>query len=549
MKRLLKISVIFILLIGTAIYLPSCKKEDTLPTPPTLPMVTTANVSEITQTTALTGGTVTDDGGAEITDIGVCWSTSPDPTISSTKTSNGKGTGSFASSITGLTANTKYYVRAYATNSAGTSYGNEVTFNTNDIIKAPTVPALTTTEVTSITATSAVSGGFLTDEGGGTITGRGVCWGTTANPTISDSKTNDDLVETDNFTSNLTDLAPNTTYYARAYATNAAGTGYGDQVSFITHQIEVATLTTRGVHSITYTTARSGGIITSDGGENITEIGICWGTTVNPTTNDSKMSYFPTGVADFYIVINSLQTSTKYYVRAYAINSLGIGYGNELNFTTFPMGPIIFYPDFTYGSVSDIDGNNYKTIQIGTQLWMAENLKTTKFNDGTVIPDITENLEWSNLTTPGYSWYNNDAASYKTTFGALYNWYAVSTDKLCPTGWHVPIDSEFKILTDYLGDNSGEKMTETGNNHWLNYITDATNVSGFTGLPGGLRYYHSNNAPEVNFAGIGETGSWWSASDNGAMGSISQLYWDYYINFYQDLADKVFGMSVRCIKN
>ncbi len=166
MNRLLKNSVIVILLFGTAIYLPSCKKEETLPTPPTLPIVTTTNVSEITQTTALTGGTVTDDGGAEITDMGVCWSTSPNPTISSTKTSNDKGTGSFISSITGLTANTKYYVRAYATNSAGTSYGNEVIFNTNDIIIAPTLPTLTTTEVTLITATSAVSGGTIINGGG-----------------------------------------------------------------------------------------------------------------------------------------------------------------------------------------------------------------------------------------------------------------------------------------------------------------------------------------------------------------------------------------------
>jgi uncharacterized protein (TIGR02145 family) len=548
MKRLLKNSVIVILLFGTAIYLPSCKKEATPPTPPTLPIVTTTNVSDITQTTASAGGTVTDDGGAEVIDIGVCWSISPNPTISSTKTSNGKGTGSFNSSMTGLTPNTKYYVRAYATNSAGTSYGNEVTFNTNDIIIAQTLPTLITTEVTLITATSAVSGGTIIN-GGGQITSQGLCWGTTANPTISNSKTNDELLDLDYFTSNLAHLNPGTTYYVRAYATNSAGTGYGDQISFTTHQIEVATLTTIVVQSITYTTARSGGIITSDGGENITELGICWGTTVNPTPNDNKMSSMPSGVADFYILINSLQPSTKYYVRAYAINSVGIGYGNELSFTTFPNGPIIFSPVLTYGSVSDIDGNIYKTIQIGSQLWLAENLKTTKFNDGTVIPNITDNIEWQNLTTPGYSWYNNDAASYKTTFGALYNWYAVSTDKLCPTGWHVPIDSEFKTLTDYLGDNSGAKMTETGNNHWLNYITDATNVSGFTGLPGGLRYYYSNNTPEVNFAGIGDTGSWWSASENGALGSISQLSWDYYINFYQDLANKVFGMSVRCIKN
>ena len=409
MKRLFKKIVIVILLFGTASYLPSCIKEDTLPTPPSLPMVKTANVSEITQTTALTGGTVTDDGGAEITDIGVCWSTSPNPTISSTKTSNGKGTGSFASSITGLTASTKYYVRAYATNSAGTSYGNEVTFNTNDIIIAPTgpilttaavtsitqttaltggtvtddggaeiidigvcwstypnpsisstktsngkgtgsfassitgltastkyyvrayatnsagtsygnevtfntndiiiaptVPTLTTAAVTSITATSAVSGGFLDNEGG-TITDKGICWGTSANPTLIDSKMSYDGLNPD-FISNLVNLTPNTTYYVRAYATNAAGTGYGDQVSFITHQIEVATLTTISIQSITYISARSGGIITSDGGENITDMGICWGTTFNPTTNDNKMSYLPTEVASFYLVIKQLAT-------------------------------------------------------------------------------------------------------------------------------------------------------------------------------------------------------------------------------------------------
>jgi len=545
MKHLLKNYVIVILLFGTAINFTSCKKE-AIP-----PVVTTTNVSDITQTTALTGGTVTDDGGAKVTDRGICWSTSPNPTTSSNKKSNVPGSGSFTCSITGLTANIKYYVRAYATNSAGTSYGNEVTFYTNDIIKAPTetIPTLTTTEVTSITATSAVSGGFLTDEGGATITVRGVCWGTSKYPTVGDSKTNDGLE--DDFISNLAGLNPGTTYYVRAYATNAAGIGYGNQVSFITHQIEVATLTTIGVYSITYTKAVSGGIITSDGGENITEMGICWGTTVNPTTNDSKMSYMPTGVAGFSIMINSLQPSTKYYVRAYAINSVGIAYGNELNFTTFPMGQIIFNPDLTYGSVSDIDGNIYKTIQIGTQLWMAENLKTTKFNDGTLIPDVTDEIEWQNLTTPGYSWYNNDAASYKTTFGALYNWYAVSTDKLCPTGWHVPIDSEFKTLSDYLGDNSGNKLTETGSNHWIGFDDlGATNGSGFTGLPGGFRYYyHSNNGPEVNFAGIGETGSWWSATENGALGSIRQLSWDYNIIFYQDLANKVFGMSVRCIKN
>jgi uncharacterized protein (TIGR02145 family) len=544
MKSLYKISVIVILLFGTAIYLPSCKKEATPPT------VTTSNVSDITQTTALAGGAVTDDGGDAIAVKGICWSTSPNPTTSSNKTSNSTGIGSFTSTINGLLPNTNYYVRAYATNSVGTSYGKEISFKTT-----PTpieLATLTTANVTLVTPNSAVSGGTITSDGGGIITERGVCWGTTADPTINGRYIIDDSgTGSPTFTNDLSTLASNTTYYVRAYATNAAGTAYGNQVSFITHQAEVATLTTMDVYRIAYTTAGSGSSITSNGGENLIEIGICWGPTVNPTPNDNKMthSFIQPGVGNFYFGINDLQPSTKYYLRAYAINGVGIAYGNELNFTTLPNGPVIFSSDLTYGSVSDIDGNIYKTIQIGTQLWMAENLKTTKFNDGTLIPDVTDDIEWQNLTTPGYSWYNNDAASYKTTFGALYNWYTVNTDKLCPTGWHVPIDGEFKTLTDYLGNNSGQKMTETGNTHWLDYVIGATNLSGFTGLPGGFRYYYSNNGPEVNFAGIGETGSWWSATESGALGSNFQLSYDYSIYLSPYPMNKVDGMSVRCIKN
>ena len=246
-------------------------------TPIVVPTLTTTAVTSITLTTAVSGGNITADGGGAVTARGVCWATTATPTITDSKTTDGTGTGSFTSNLTGLLPATTYYVRAYATNSAGTAYGNEVSFTTTAIV----VPTLTTTAVTSITLTTAVSGGNITADGGGAITARGVCWATTANPTISNSKTTDGT-GTGSFTSNLTGLLPGTTYHVRAYATNSAGTAYGNDVSFTTTSIVVPTLTTTAVTSITLTTAVSGGNITADGGGAVTARGVCWATTANP---------------------------------------------------------------------------------------------------------------------------------------------------------------------------------------------------------------------------------------------------------------------------
>ena len=245
MNHLFKISVFLILVISATIYLTSCEKQ------PTPPAVTTASVSAITQTTATSGGNVTDDGGAKVTARGVCWSTSTNPTIGSDKTTDGSGTGSFTSNLTGLEPDTQYYVRAYATNEQGTSYGKEVSFTTGEIM----LPTLTTNAAGSITLTTAVSGGNITDDGGGEITVRGVCWSTTANPTTSDSKT-ENGTGTGTFTSNLTGLSPSTTYYVRAYAINSVGTAYGNEVSLTTQDRQVPTLATTAVSSITLTSSR-----------------------------------------------------------------------------------------------------------------------------------------------------------------------------------------------------------------------------------------------------------------------------------------------------
>ena len=193
------------------------------------PMVNTAEVTDITAVTAKCGGEVTNEKWREVTARGVCWSTSPNPTVNNSKTTDGSGLGAFTSDITGLTENTTYYVRAYATNEKGTAYGEERSFTT---IPA-TIPTVTTNNVSSITTTTAVCGGNVTYDGGLTVTARGVCWSTSPNPTVDNSKTTDGS-GLGAFTSDITGLTEGVTYYVRAYATNEKGTAYGEERSFTT---------------------------------------------------------------------------------------------------------------------------------------------------------------------------------------------------------------------------------------------------------------------------------------------------------------------------
>jgi len=297
------------------------------------PTVTTAAVSSVTATSASSGGNVTSDGDAAVTARGVCWSTSPNPTITSPHTTDGIGTGSFTSSITGLTPGTTYHVRAYATNSVGTSYGSDVSFTTNAL-----VPTITTTAASNITSTTASSGGNVTSDGGSAIASRGVCWSTSANPTTANSHTTDGT-GTGAFTSSITGLNPGTIYHVRAYATNSVGTSYGNEVTFTT--IAVApTVTTTAVSNIGSTTASSGGNVISDGGAAVTARGVCWSTSANPTTSDSHTTD-GTGTGAFTSSITGLTPGTTYHVRAYATNSVGTSYGNDVTFTTIAVAPTV----------------------------------------------------------------------------------------------------------------------------------------------------------------------------------------------------------------
>jgi hypothetical protein len=201
----------------------------TFSVPAVVPVITTAEATNITSVSANSGGNITGDGGAAVTARGVCWSTVQNPTIVlSTKTSDGEGSGMFTSAITGLESGIAYFVRAYATNRAGTAYGNQVTFSTSSAL-----PSVTTVAVNDILPNSAKSGGMITSDGGSAVTARGVCWSTSPNPTVANSKTNNGT-GAGGYTSSLTGLTEGTNYYARAYATNGTGTAYGDQITVLT---------------------------------------------------------------------------------------------------------------------------------------------------------------------------------------------------------------------------------------------------------------------------------------------------------------------------
>ena len=262
----------------------SCQKEISAPgIIATLPAITTTAVTSITSTTAASGGIITDDGGAAVTARGVCWSTTANPTVAlSTKTTDGTGIGTFTSAITGLTATTVYYVRAYATNSVGTAYGNQITFtSTNTTTALATVTTATTSAINMATATS---GGNVANDGGAAVTARGVCWSTTANPTIALSTKTTNGTGIGTFTSAITGLTIATVYHVRAYATNSVGTSYGGDSTFTTTgTATIPTITTTAVTAITSITATSGGTISTDGGAAVTVRGVCWGTTANPT--------------------------------------------------------------------------------------------------------------------------------------------------------------------------------------------------------------------------------------------------------------------------
>lgn len=580
-----------------------------------LASVSTYDFKNMTSNSVICGGYINSDGGATITECGVCYGTNHDPTIDNSKITMSKSTGDFSDKIIGLTPNTTYYFRAYAINSVGTAYGNEISFKTftgsvtdiegnvyNTIAignQIWMVENLKTTKYNDGTSIPNVTDNALW----GVLNTPCYCWynndvtnksiyGTLYNwyavntgklapkgwhvpsntewttlftflggESVAGSKLKETGTmhwESPNNATNETSFtalpggyrSPGNGYFnsigscggwwnSTEYDSNNAGSQaiisntlstyfpdnkkYGYSVRCIKNGAPA--VTSAAVTGKTTISAICGGDISDDGGATVTERGICYSTSQNPTIIDNNRITMGVGIGAFSDTMIGLTPNTTYYLRAYAINSLGIGYGNEISFITYT------------GTVTDIDGNIYNTVTIGTQVWMAENLKTTKLCDRTNI-----NL-WDVFHFPYYAWYNDDIY-YKDIYGALYNWYAVNTGKLAPTGWHVASDAEWSILTSYLGGASvaGGKLKET--DYWEDPNTGATNEASFGALPGGYL-----NISNITFYDIGLSSNWWSSSEYTTNNAIYRKVESGENQIFRYQGSKSMLYSIRCIKD
>jgi uncharacterized protein (TIGR02145 family) len=540
-----------------------------------LPIVTTSAVTAIAVTEAETGGNVTSNGGASVTARGVAYGAAQNPTISGTTTSNGVGTGSFTSTLTGLTASTLYYVRAYATNSAGTAYGNQVSFTTLANQYFTVYFGVDMSQyVDPISPNGLRIGGYFSPLSASVNGTQLMNW----NPADSNSRLTNmgnniwrigiqfpsaalgqyltfKFVNGSNWgmqegSATLATCGIDDGFggYSRQYLiSGTASTNYcwnlctrcdgSNPVSVL------PSIVTDQTTSITATGATSGGNVTADGGASVTARGVVYGTAQNPTTANSTTSN-GTGTGSFTSTLTGLTASTLYYVRAYATNAAGTAYGNEVSFTTQTSNGFA-----SCGSVPDIDGNTYQTVQIGTQCWTQSNLKVSKYRNGDNIPTGLDNSQWSSTSTGAYAIYNNDPVN-DGLYGKLYNWYAVNdTRGICPTGWHVPSDAEWTTLTDFLGGTSaaGGKMKSTATQPtpggWNSPNTGATNSSGFTGLPGGYR--DSGGA----FFDLGYVGVWWSSSDAGSSTAWYRNLYYFNASAFRFNFNHRDGYSVRCVRD
>ena len=488
-----------------------------------VPLATTVSASNVTTGGVILNGIV----NARYFPTTVTFEYGPTTSYGSVATAvqspvSGNGDTNVNVSLTGLNPGSTYHFRVKAVNSVGTSYGTDMYFVTQGQQPTGVTQPATNISTTGATLNASVNPNYLPT----TVTfeyGLTTSYGQLASATPSQLTGN----AGSGTSSIITGLASGTTYHFRVKAVNSLGTLNGNDLTFTTLGSAPYCLTQPATNISTNDAVLNATVNPNYFPTTITfEYGTStsYGNTVNatqsPLSGNSNTNVSAT--------ISGLTAGITYHFRVRAINILGTTYGNDRTFAY---------------TISDVEGNSYRTVTIGSQIWMAENLKTTRYNDNNPIPIVADQSTWDVLTTPAYCWYNNDMNTYGEIYGALYNRYSTVTEKLCPLGWRVPNNADWTVLMNYLGglDLAGGKMKTTGLTHWLSPNTGATNESGFSAIPGGAR-------EDGAFQWVGEHATFMSSENIPTWTGVFSVHYNQLRADY-GAGDLTVGASVRCIKN
>jgi len=411
----------------------------------------------------------------------------------------------------------------------------------------PMAPGADIRDISDVLFTTATLNGIVFWEGTAPVTDRGFCWSTSEVKSLGNN-----VVFCGSgfgpFTFPLTGLELNTKYYVSAFATNSVGT-YLSQSKTFTTLPSTPLVSTLSASYYTLSSVVVGGDVYSEGLSAVTECGIYFGLISEQGSTGTKIP-IGKGAGKFSTKLDKLNAGIAYYAKAYATNSYGTTYGSPISFTMWN------------GSMNDIEGNIYGTQSIGSQVWMAENLRVTMYNDGTEIPIITSNSKWAELSTPGYCWYNNNEDTYKHLYGALYNWHSVNTGKLCPAGWHVPTRIESATLMAFLSNTSYLNITSfnaaksmAAKWDWVSSSIsgsigndiESNNKSGLSALPAGYRFKDDGTFNKIGYNTTFWTSSEYSLYDGTKTTAYNFLLYNNSNYAYLQNSSKKNGYSVRCI--
>jgi uncharacterized protein (TIGR02145 family) len=446
--------------------------------------VRTESVTDIQYTSSIAQGTLVDIGEEGIDQYGHCWSVTEDPENTGEYTTLGsrQSTGNFISHLENLTPGTQYYVKAYAHKRLTIEYGELVSFTT----PAGSLPTINTNVVTSVTMNSAICGGEVSSEGGYAVIARGICWNTTGNPTLENNSKGIGSGP-GSFDTQLTGLTKRTTYYVKAYATNQQGTNFGSEAVFTTSDLPF--VSTSEIGNVKPNSVTCTGVVNDAGLAEVTVRGFCWDFNPGPTINDAH-SENGGGTGEFEETISELASATRFFIRAYATNINGTVYGEQLEVIT--------------SFVDTRDFKTYPVTLIGEQYWMAENLNYGNYIHSSESQTDNEIVE---------KFCFDDVEDNCGLYGGYYTWPEMmqydsvqSVQGVCPSGWHLPSDEEWKTLEmtlgmsqesadeeNWRGTSEGGKLKLQGTDIWQSPNEGATNESGFSALPGGYYDIITNN--------------------------------------------------------